>query len=146
MSHRPRPDRPPAPCPPVLRITGLEKFSGGGVIVMFGMMIAAGVSLLSDVHRSRLNTVIFAISLTLGLGLQLEPGALSTDRKPHACFCPFLPATWPGTPKARYPLKAGHKKEPSLVLSAPIVQLAQGSEPMARTFLSVPRPNLSLNR
>ena len=49
---------------------------GGGVIVMFGMVVAAGVSMLSDVDWSRRNMVIFAISLSLGLGLQLEPGAL----------------------------------------------------------------------
>ena len=49
---------------------------GGGVIVMFGMVAAAGVSMLSDVDWSRRNMVIFAISLSIGLGLQLEPGAL----------------------------------------------------------------------
>lgn len=49
---------------------------GGGVIVMFGMVVAAGVSMLSDVHWNRRNMVIFAIALSLGLGLQLEPGAL----------------------------------------------------------------------
>jgi len=49
---------------------------GGGVIVMFGMVVAAGISMLSDVTWSRRNMVIFAISLSLGLGLQLEPGAL----------------------------------------------------------------------
>ncbi len=49
---------------------------GGGVIVMFGMVAAAGVSMLSDVAWNRRNMVIFAISLSLGLGLQLEPGAL----------------------------------------------------------------------
>ncbi|MFD1343739.1 uracil-xanthine permease family protein [Litorisediminicola beolgyonensis] len=49
---------------------------GGGVIVMFGMVVAAGVSMLSDVSWTRRNMVIFAISLSLGLGLQLEPGAL----------------------------------------------------------------------
>lgn len=49
---------------------------GGGVIVMFGMVVAAGMSMLSDVHWNRRNMVIFAISISLGLGLQLEPGAL----------------------------------------------------------------------
>ncbi len=53
---------------------------GGGVIVMFGMVVSAGVSMLSDVHWNRRNMVIFAISLSIGLGLQLEvmnlaPGA-----------------------------------------------------------------------
>ncbi len=49
---------------------------GGGVIVMFGMVVAAGISMLSDVTWNRRNMVIFAISLSLGLGLQLEPNAL----------------------------------------------------------------------
>lgn len=49
---------------------------GGGVIVMFGMVVAAGISMLSDVDWNRRNMVIFAISLSVGLGLQQEPGAL----------------------------------------------------------------------
>lgn len=49
---------------------------GGGVIVMFGMVTSAGISMLSDVNWNRRNMVIFAVALSLGLGLQLEPGAL----------------------------------------------------------------------
>jgi len=49
---------------------------GGGVIVMFGMVAAAGINMLSDVHWNRRNMVIFAISLSVGLGLQLVPDAL----------------------------------------------------------------------
>jgi NCS2 family nucleobase:cation symporter-2 len=49
---------------------------GGGVIVMFGMVVAAGVSMLSDVDWNRRNMVIFAISISIGLGLQLVPEAL----------------------------------------------------------------------
>lgn len=49
---------------------------GGGVIVMFGMVAAAGASMLSDVNWNRRNMMIFAIALSVGLGLQLEPGAL----------------------------------------------------------------------
>ncbi|QKV17745.1 uracil-xanthine permease family protein [Oricola thermophila] len=49
---------------------------GGGVIVMFGMVTAAGVKMLADVDWNRRNMVIFAVSLSVGLGLQLEPGAL----------------------------------------------------------------------
>ncbi len=49
---------------------------GGGVIVMFGMVCAAGVSMLSDVNWNRRNMVIFAVSLSVGLGLQLVPDAL----------------------------------------------------------------------
>ena len=43
---------------------------------MFGMVVAAGISMLSDVDWNRRNMVIFAISLSIGLGLQLEPGAV----------------------------------------------------------------------
>lgn len=49
---------------------------GGGVIVMFGMVCAAGVSMLSAVDWSGRNMAIFAVSLSVGLGLQLEPDAL----------------------------------------------------------------------
>ena len=49
---------------------------GGGVIVMFGMVCAAGVSMLADVTWNRRNMVIFAVSLAVGLGLQLVPDAL----------------------------------------------------------------------
>ena len=49
---------------------------GGGVIVMFGMVAAAGVNMLSDVDWNRRNMMIFGIALSVGLGLQLEPGAL----------------------------------------------------------------------
>lgn len=49
---------------------------GGGVIVMFGMVAAAGVSLLSAVDWNRRNMMIFAVALSVGLGLQLVPEAL----------------------------------------------------------------------
>jgi NCS2 family nucleobase:cation symporter-2 len=49
---------------------------GGGVIVMFGMVVAAGISMLSDVVWNRRNMVIFAVALSLGLGLQMEPQSL----------------------------------------------------------------------
>jgi NCS2 family nucleobase:cation symporter-2 len=49
---------------------------GGGVIVMFGMVAAAGINMLSDVNWNRRNMVIFAISLSVGFGLQLVPTAL----------------------------------------------------------------------
>ena len=56
---------------------------GGGVIVMFGMVASAGVNMLSAVDWTRRNMLIFAISLSLGFGLQLEPGALQ-----------HVPGTW----------------------------------------------------
>ncbi|MHA6266984.1 uracil-xanthine permease family protein [Aliiroseovarius sp. CAU 1755] len=59
----------------VIRTVPIEVL-GGGVIVMFGMVVAAGISMLSDVDWNRRNMVIFAIALSIGLGLQLEPGAL----------------------------------------------------------------------
>jgi NCS2 family nucleobase:cation symporter-2 len=49
---------------------------GGGVIVMFGMVCSAGVSMLSGVTWNSRNMVIFAVSLGVGLGLQLVPEAL----------------------------------------------------------------------
>lgn len=63
----------------VIRTVPIEVL-GGGVVVMFGMVVASGVSMLSDVVWNRRNMVIFAVSLSVGLGLQLEvmnlaPGA-----------------------------------------------------------------------
>ncbi|RYG92657.1 purine permease [Loktanella sp. IMCC34160] len=49
---------------------------GGGVIVMFGMVCASGVNMLSDVKWNRRNMVIFATALSVSFGLQLEPSAL----------------------------------------------------------------------
>ncbi len=59
----------------VIRTVPIEVL-GGGVIVMFGMVVAAGMSMLSDVDWDRRNMVIFAIAISVGLGLQLEPGAV----------------------------------------------------------------------
>ena len=50
---------------------------GGGVIVMFGMVAAAGASMLSDVNWNSRNMVIFAVSLSVGLGLQQVPNAMA---------------------------------------------------------------------
>ena len=49
---------------------------GGGVIVMFGMVAAAGMNVLSEVKMNRRNMVIIAISLAVGLGLNLVPTAV----------------------------------------------------------------------
>ena len=59
----------------VIRTVPIEVL-GGGVIVMFGMVVAAGVSMLADVVWNRRNMIIFAVALSLGLGLQLEPDAV----------------------------------------------------------------------
>ena len=49
---------------------------GGGVIVMFGMVAAAGINMLCEVQMSRRNMVIIALSLSVGLGLNLVPTAV----------------------------------------------------------------------
>lgn len=49
---------------------------GGGVIVMFGMVVSAGITMLSDVTWNRRNMIILAISLSIGLGFQSVPEAL----------------------------------------------------------------------
>ncbi len=49
---------------------------GGGVIVMFGMVVSAGLSLLSAVRWNRRNMMIFALALSVGLGLQMVPEAV----------------------------------------------------------------------
>lgn len=49
---------------------------GGGVIVMFGMVAAAGMNMLTEVKMNRRNMVIIAVSLAAGLGLNLVPTAV----------------------------------------------------------------------
>ncbi|MEL6809588.1 MAG: nucleobase:cation symporter-2 family protein [Pseudomonadota bacterium] len=49
---------------------------GGGVIVMFGMVAAAGLNVLTEVKMNRRNMVIIAVSLAAGLGLNLVPSAV----------------------------------------------------------------------
>ena len=49
---------------------------GGGVIVMFGMVAAAGLNVLTEVRMNRRNMVIIAVSLAAGLGLNLVPTAV----------------------------------------------------------------------
>lgn len=50
---------------------------GGGVIVMFGMVASSALSMLSAVEWNQRNMLIFGVALSLSLGLQLEPEALS---------------------------------------------------------------------
>ncbi|NML92178.1 uracil-xanthine permease family protein [Novosphingobium olei] len=50
---------------------------GGGVIVMFGMVASAALSMLATVEWNQRNMLIFGVSLSLALGLQLEPEALA---------------------------------------------------------------------
>jgi NCS2 family nucleobase:cation symporter-2 len=49
---------------------------GGGVIVMFGMVAAAGMNMLTEVKMSRRNMIIISVSLAVGLGLYLVPSAV----------------------------------------------------------------------
>ena len=49
---------------------------GGGVIVMFGMVVSSGIKMLADVEWNGRNMLIFGVSISIGLGLLLEPGAL----------------------------------------------------------------------
>ena len=49
---------------------------GGGVILMFGMVLSAGVSMLSNVTWSRRNMMILATSMSVGLGLQQVPKSM----------------------------------------------------------------------
>ncbi|OUS06800.1 uracil permease [Rhodobacterales bacterium 52_120_T64] len=49
---------------------------GGGVIVMFGMIISAGLNMLAEVDMNRRNMIIMAVSLSVGLGLSQVPTAV----------------------------------------------------------------------
>ncbi len=46
---------------------------GGATLIMFGMVAAAGIRILSRVQMNRRNGVILAVSLGLGLGVTLVP-------------------------------------------------------------------------
>ena len=69
---------------------------GGGVIIMFGMVASAAISILSNVQWSQRNMLIFALSLSLGFGLQLEPQALQHVPEDVRMFLTsgLLPATF----------------------------------------------------
>ena len=56
---------------------------GGGVIVMFGMVAAAGLNVLSEIKMSRRNMINIALSLSIGLGFILVPSAVQ-----------YLPGIW----------------------------------------------------
>ncbi|MEM9285048.1 MAG: solute carrier family 23 protein, partial [Pseudomonadota bacterium] len=50
---------------------------GGSVIIMFGMVAGAGISMLSAVTWNQRNLLIAALAISVGLGLQLEPEAVA---------------------------------------------------------------------
>ena len=49
---------------------------GGGVILMFGVVISAGVSMLSTIEWSLRNMMILATSMSVGLSLQAVPKSM----------------------------------------------------------------------
>ena len=49
---------------------------GGGVILMFGMVVSAGVSMLSTVNWTRRNMMILETSMSVGIGLQAVPKSM----------------------------------------------------------------------
>ncbi len=57
-------------------VTGLIVLTIGLTLLPVGIKYAAGINILSDVTWIRRNMVIFALSLSIGLGLQAVPEAL----------------------------------------------------------------------
>jgi len=49
---------------------------GGGVIVMFGMVASAALSILSEVAWTQRNMLIFGVALSVAVGLELEPATV----------------------------------------------------------------------
>jgi len=49
---------------------------GGGVIIMFGMVAAAGMNMLTEVKMSRRNMIINSVCLAIGLDLNLVPSTV----------------------------------------------------------------------
>ena len=50
-----------------------ESVIGGAAIIMFGMIVAAGIKLISRAERDQRNLLIFALSLSFGIGMSLLP-------------------------------------------------------------------------
>jgi len=59
-----------------------EPVLGGGAMVMFGAVAAAGINILAGVHLDRRALLIIAVSLALGLGVSQVPEFLA--HMPHA--------------------------------------------------------------
>jgi NCS2 family nucleobase:cation symporter-2 len=98
---------------------------GGGVIVMFGMVASAGLSMLSDVKWNKRNMLIFAVALSLGLGLQLVPEALqhlpgtakillSSGLLPAAIIAILLNQILPHEDESRHELSAEEIKDEAI--------------------------------
>tara|TARA_B100000315_G_C14572959_1_gene586530 strand:- start:47 stop:1351 length:1305 start_codon:yes stop_codon:yes gene_type:complete len=79
---------------------------GGAAIIMFGMIVGAGIRLLNDVDMNRRNMLIVAMALGMGLGLSAVPEALKefpnwlalllkTGLLPAAIIAVFLNAILP---------------------------------------------------
>lgn len=49
---------------------------GGAVLVSFGLVVSAGINMLSEVNMNRRNLLIIALAVAFGLGLQQVPSAL----------------------------------------------------------------------
>ncbi len=64
--------------PPVGNIFGAmpQPVLGGAVIIMFGLVVAAGIRVLKDAEMSRRNMLIMAVSLSLGVGVSSFPELL----------------------------------------------------------------------
>jgi len=50
-----------------------ESVIGGAAIIMFGLIVAAGIKLISQADMSQRNLLILALSLSFGIGLSLLP-------------------------------------------------------------------------
>jgi len=50
-----------------------ESVIGGAAIIMFGLIVAAGIKLISQADMDQRNLLILALSLSFGIGLSLLP-------------------------------------------------------------------------
>ena len=50
-----------------------ESVIGGAAIIMFGMIVAAGIKLISRAEMDQRNLLILALSLSFGIGMSLLP-------------------------------------------------------------------------
>ena len=84
---KPSAKTPPRKCLPVISVFGALIVSiplpvlGGAGLMMFAMIIAAGIQMLDKVARSKRNGLIIAISIGCGLAVTTRPELL--DKLPH---------------------------------------------------------------
>ena len=59
---------------------------GGATLLMFGTVAAAGIRIVSSQEIGRKETLVLAVSLSLGLGVELMPDVLKTSSRGNSKY------------------------------------------------------------